>query len=1133
MRLTKEGFARRLNDGVLIFDGAMGSNLQTQGLNSADFDGKDGCSEALVLHAPHAIRKVHADFLAAGCHAVETNTFGATRMVLQEYGLENQVREINMTAVRLAREAIEAQGRGRPCFVGGSIGPTSRLPSLGQISFAEMSAAYAEQVESLWDAGVDLFLVETCQDILQTKAALLALTRQFRRQGQAAPVMVSVTIDPAGSMLAGSNIEAVLAILDPFDLVDAVGLNCSTGPTEMIRHVEYLARHCRKKVSVMPNAGFPENIGGKAVYRLSPNDFAAVQSRFVLELGVEIVGGCCGTTPEHLRAVVAAVDGRRPAARSPFLAPAAASLFQAVGLHQEPPPCVVGERTNANGSRVFRDFLLKDDWESMTGIGREQARGGAHILDLCVAFVGRREKADMERIMPLFARQVKLPVMIDSTAPEVVQAALECHGGRCLINSVNFEDGGARLRTLAQLARDYGAMLVCLAIDEEGMARSLERKMQIVRRLHQTLVTEFGFRSCDLIFDALTFSIGSGDKELYDSAVLTLAAVEQISREFPEAFTMLGVSNVSFGLKPEAREVLNSVFLHAAVDRGLKLAIVNPQGILPLHSIPGEKRSRALALLMNTSGTGSDLSSFLDLFAGESRKKTLDTVTMAPDQRLRYQILEGDKAGLAEVLERLRAQISPVAIINEHLIPAMRTVGELFSRGEMQLPFVLQSAEVMRHAVDQLEPFMEKRPVDPEKKIVLATVAGDVHDIGKNLVDILLANNGFTVFNLGIKIDIDTMIKAARENDARVIGMSGLLVKSTQIMKENLEELNRRNFLPVIILGGAALTRSFVEQELAPLYRGKVFYAQDAFDGLTLMQSLGKEDSNRTDGDSRPAESVTKPGCIGTPLADAAREDAPPGNCGDIPHPLSLGQTQILALTVDQILPFINKDLLFRGRWRYRRGHLSEMQHAKIIREQAQPALEYWLNEHVRSEIFQPKLVFGYFPCRSLGDSLKILDPQGNTVAVFSFPRSGRRGKICLADFFRSEADDMVALWAVTVGATCSAKTRELFQDGSYRDYWHLHGLAIECAEATADFLEDKMAVELGFSSPSPGGKRRGLRFSFGFPSCPDLSAQVPLLKLLQADRIGISLTETFQMVPEQSVSGVFLHHPDSHYFVP
>ena len=843
-RLTVGQFNTYLENSILVYDGAMGTNLIAQQLKSENYGGKDGCSEALNLYCPESVSKVHKSFIEAGCDVIETNTFGGNSITLKEYGLEDKVAEINQKAVNIAKKAIEEAGQNKPRYIAGSIGPTSQLPSLGNIEFDDMVSAYSEQFEALWEAGIDILQIETCQDILQIKAALYAANKLFEKVGTRCPVVVSSTLESSGNLLIGSDIPSIVAAIEPFDFVDVLGFNCSFGPDEMERHVATLSKLWSKAILIMPNAGLPEMVDGKPFYKMTPEEFASFHNKFVTQYGINICGGCCGTRADHLAAVVKRVKDLKPVKRVVKTEARVSSLFNAVEVHQKPAPAMIGERTNANGAKKFREYLLADDFDGMVAMGKDQVKGGAHMVDLCVAYVGRNEAADMKKAASMFATQVNLPLVIDSTIPDVIETALKHHGGRCVINSVNLEDGGARLRKVAKLAKDFGAMLICLSIDEDGMAKTATRKLSIALRIKDILVKEFGFKESDLIFDPLTFTVGSGDAELRNSALETLNALKLISEKMPTASTILGLSNVSFGLKPAVREILNSVFMAEAVKHGLSTAIVNPAKILPLISIPDNQQELALNLIYNKHGDGSDLTAFLKAFEGETViQKEKSDVNLTPAQKLEAKVLDGDSSELDALVEDLRKEFKPEAVINEILLPAMQKVGESFGTGRLQLPFVLQSAEVVKKTVDCLTPFMEKKEASADRMMILATVAGDVHDIGKNLVNIMLSNNGFSVVDLGIKVDISTMIKAAKENNSNVIGMSGLIVKSTVVMKENLEELNRIGFYPDVILGGAALTRDYVEKELQSIYKGRVFYAKDAVDTVNIMQRIMDERS--------------------------------------------------------------------------------------------------------------------------------------------------------------------------------------------------------------------------------------------------------------------------------------------------
>ncbi|MFZ5951994.1 MAG: methionine synthase [Candidatus Rifleibacteriota bacterium] len=1134
-RISVAQFNELISNKILIYDGAMGTNLQTQGLSSQDFGGCDGCSEALVLFCPEAIKKVHRDFVKVGCQVIETNTFGATRITLKEYGLENRVAEINAKAVQLAKEAIDEAAPPENVLIAGSIGPTSMLPSLGNISFDDMSTAYYEQMAALWDAGVDIFQIETCQDLLQIKSALDAARKLFEEKKSRCVVVVSVTLESSGTMLVGSDISAITATLEPYDFIDVLSINCATGPLEMVRHVSHMVKNWPRAVAVMPNAGLPENVNGKPVYRMTPEEFAGFHKQFVEEFGINIVGGCCGTRPDHLEAVVKAVKNLKPMRREVRLQPQAASLFSAVSLRQKPSPAMVGERTNANGAKQFRDLLAAQDWEGMTAMGRDQARGGAHLVDLCVAYVGRDEVADIKTLVPMFATQVNLPLVIDSTSPAAIEAALKRHGGRCVINSVNLEDGGARLRQIAALAKRFGAALICLTIDEEGMAKNAPQKLAVAERIHRILSGEFGFRSSDLIFDPLTFTVGSGDVDLRNSAAETLKAISLVSQKFPQANTILGVSNVSFGLSPASREILNSVFLQEAVNAGLSCAIVNPAKLLPAHAIKEEERKLSLDLIYNPRNDGSELKAFMDAFARQGQRiRKSEDASLPDDERLKNKVIDGDASALDQLIKRLLEKEQPENIINQILLPAMKIVGELFGDGRLQLPFVLQSAEVVKKTVGLLEPFMEKKPSHPDRRMVLATVAGDVHDIGKNLVNIMLSNNGYKVFDLGIKVDISEMIKAAQDNDSRVIGMSGLLVRSTQIMKENLEELNRRDFLPAVILGGAALTADFVEKELKPLYRGRVFYARDAVDALKLMELLGKPgEADKSQAEAASAKKQAKPPRkvpVDDEMLGAANRHQFVSAQNIVKAPFL--SSHLLEINSNELFSLLSHKVLFEGRWGFNKGSLKKNEYEKILEEKARPALNRFIEFDRTHEIFQAKAVYGYYRCRARKNQIRIFDDSGLTIGEFQFPRQAKAPHLCVADFISSETDDIIALWAVTLGAKVINEGQKLFKNDQYCDYHLLHGLGAELADCGAVHVHRHIHREL-FNEPLTDNQVAGCRYSFGYPACPDLAAQKELLRILQAQRIGIELTELYQMVPELSVSGFILFNPHARYFVP
>ncbi|HTY38580.1 MAG TPA: methionine synthase, partial [Bacteroidota bacterium] len=845
-------FLDTLKQKIIVFDGATGTHLQTQNLTADDFGGEryNGCNEYLVLTKPSAVENVHRDYLEAGCDVIETNSFGGTSIVLAEYDLAGQAYDLNFKAASIARRVANGYSRnGHQRFVAGSMGPTTKLPSLGHISFKDLAAAYEVQARALIDGGVDLLSVETCQDVLQIKAALYGIEDAMRAAAKRLPLVVSVTIETTGTMLLGTEIAAALAAVEPFD-VDVLGMNCATGPKEMSDHVRVLSAASPKPIFVMPNAGLPENIGGKAHYHLSPEELSKYLSHFVKDLGVQVVGGCCGTTQEHIRQLVLSVGNLAPTRRSPEFVPGASSLYQAVPFQTDPPPILIGERTNANGSKQFRELLLKEDWEGMVAMGRDQVREQAHMLDVCVAYAGRAEANDMSELISRFNTQISIPLVLDTTEPPVIEAALQRIGGKSIVNSINLEDGEERLAKVVGLCKRYGAAVIALTIDERGMAKTAQSKLEIAGKIYDLAVGKYGMRPYDLIFDMLTFTLGSGEEEFRRSGMETIEAIRLVKKRYPGVHTSLGVSNVSFGLSPALRHALNSVFLHLAVEAGLDMAIVHASKIMPLFKIDERGRELCRQLIFDErkfEGEGESrrcvydpLSELLAYYAGHKTGEKIRTEVpgASVEDRLKHRIIDGNKVGLAADLDEARTKIPPLDIINTVLLDGMKVVGELFGSGQMQLPFVLQSAEVMKSAVAYLEPFMDKDEGSQKGTLVIATVKGDVHDIGKNLVDIILTNNGYKVINLGIRCPVETMLHAADEHRADAIGMSGLLVKSTLVMKENLEVMNERSIRTPVILGGAALTRRYVDGDLRPLYKGQVYYANDAFDGLRFMEEI-------------------------------------------------------------------------------------------------------------------------------------------------------------------------------------------------------------------------------------------------------------------------------------------------------
>ena len=1170
-----KSFLDVLQEKIVVFDGATGTHLQGQHLSADDFGGENlnGCNEYLVFSCPSAVERVHRDYLEAGADVIETDSFGSTSIVLNEYGLGDRAYELNFTAAALARRlAAEFSTPDRPRFVAGSMGPTTKLPSLGHIRFKEMAAAYQEQARGLLEGGADLLCVETCQDLLQAKAALYGIFSCFEDLRRRIPIITSVTIESMGTMLLGTEVSAALVSLEPFD-VDVIGINCATGPKEMSDHIRTLAGASPKPVFVMPNAGMPENVGGHAHYTLTPEEFVRYLSHFVKDLGVSVVGGCCGTTPDHIRQLADAVAGLAPLPRTVEFIPSSSSLYQAVPLHIDPPPVLVGERTNANGSKQFRDLLAKEDWEAIVAMGKEASKEGAHMVDVCAAYVGRDEAKDMREIITRFNTQVTLPIVVDSTEAPVIEDALQLIGGKAVINSINLEDGEERIKRVIPLCRRYGAAVIALTIDEQGMAKTAEKKLAVATRIYDLVVGRYGMQPHDLIFDALTFTLGSGDEEFRRAGIETIEAIRLIKKELPGVKTLLGVSNISFGLSPAMRHPLNSVFLHYAIEAGLDMAIVHAARIMPLYKIDEKGRELCRQVVFDErtfedileGGTPQkrtvtdplkDLMAYYATQSGEKKEKIAEGLTV--EERLKNRIVDGDKVGLQADLEEARKTHAPLEIINTILLDGMKVVGELFGSGQMQLPFVLQSAEVMKTAVAHLEQYMDKVDSASKGVMVLATVKGDVHDIGKNLVDIILTNNGYRVINLGIKVPVESMIHAAEEHGADAIGMSGLLVKSTLIMKQNLEVLNEQGITIPVILGGAALTRRYVEDDLRQVYKGSVFYANDAFDGLAFMGKIGAGDLATTTGggdDGGEEESLTgteakialavsedqrykerQSPATGDALRSKVRRDAP------IPKPPFLGTKILDSLSLREVFHFVNEVALIRGQWQVRKGKLADAAYRDMVREKVYPEYEALKAKAAREKLLQPKAVYGYFPCQAEGDDLIVYDSDGATVRTrFTFPRQKNDRYLCLADYFApvdSGRMDVAAFHLVTMGSVASEHSAKLFSGGNYKDYLYFHGLSVESAEALAELIHKRIREELGIAGKDAPDVRRlfsqgyqGARYSFGYPACPNLEDQTKLFDLLEGDRIGVHLTDEFSLEPEQSTNAIIVHHPEARYF--
>lgn len=1149
-------FLRRLHQSVLIFDGAMGTNIHRRNPEPADWGGEHlvNLSDAISLTHPEWILDIHREFLSVGCDAIETNTFNGSRMVLGEFGMAHRCRELNRLGAQLARQAAdEFSTPDWPRFVVGSIGPGTKTPSLlnesTYASFDDLAESYRDQFRGLIEGGVDALLIETCFDILQAKIAVITALDVMKEMGVDLPLLVQVTVERTGTMLPGTDIAAALTTLEAFPEVAVIGLNCATGPDLMEPHVKYLSQHCRKRISCLPNAGLPENRNGQTYFPLQPHELADWLHRFVQEYGVNIVGGCCGTRPEHLAAVVKRLRGTRPPLRQPIFEPSVAGLFGSVTLAQEPRPLLVGERTNTNGSRKFKQLLEAEDWEALVDMAREQEREGVHVIDVCTAYVGRDEVRDMREVLRRYNAVITKPLMIDSTQVDVIEAALKLVSGKPIINSVNLEDGREKFDAVVGLARRYGAALVCGTIDEQGMARTAERKFQVARRIYEIATQEFDIPPYDLIFDPLVLPITTGQEEERRNGVELIEGVRRIKAELPGAFTIVGLSNISFGLSPYARQVLNSVALHYLLEAGLDAAILHAAKILPLAQVDERGQDLCRRLLFDDRSQGDPLQQLVEHYADRkaattgSRESSLgDTV----EERLKQAIIQGRRETLIEDLDAARQCYSPIDIINTILLDGMKVVGDLFGSGKMQLPFVLQSAEVMKAAVKHLEQFMEKVEGTEKGRIVLATVKGDVHDIGKNLVDIILTNNGYKVFNLGIKVPVEQMVQAAEEHRADAIGMSGLLVKSTLVMKEDLITLNSRGVRLPVILGGAALNRRYVEEDLRRIYRGPLFYGEDAFDGLRLMDLICSgnvdlplaETPDRLPPEPRP---VAMAGCCPIHVNGSTRR-AKLSPAPDIPAPPFWGDRIVRDIPLNNVFPFINKRTLFSTQWQFRRGGVAPAEYDRIMREVAEPAFHRLKEMCLAERILRPAVVYGFFPCVSDGDDLIILQADQQTERLrFHFPRQQGFESLCLSDYFvprDSGRIDVVAFMAVTMGAEVSRRTHELFVQNKYQDYLFLHGLGVESAEALAEFFHQQIRREWGIADQDATDIQklfrkhyRGCRYSFGYPACPDLEDQTKLFELLRPERIGLTLSDTFQLDPEQSTTALIVHHPQAKYF--
>lgn len=1160
-----------LHHRILVSDGAMGTMLQAVDLSMDDFENLEGCNEVLSVTRPDVIESIHRAYFEAGADMVETNTFGTNLAALGEYGISDRIEELAEASARIARRvADEFTTADKPRFVLGSIGPGTKLPTLGHITFAQIRDAYQRQVTAMIAGGIDAVQIETCQDLLQAKAAIIATKRARAAAGIDLPIFVNITVETTGTMLLGSEIGAALTAIEPLG-VDVIGMNCATGPAEMSEHLRHLAKHSRAGVGCMPNAGLPVLGPDGASYPLDPQGLSTALDRFATDYGLSVVGGCCGTTPEHIRLLDQTVGGREVAARTPEHVHGVSSLYSEVPLAQDASYLSIGERTNANGSKAFREAMLAGNIDECVEIAKAQIRDGAHLLDLCTDYVGRDGAADMRQLASRFTTAVTLPIMLDSTEPEVIEAGLETLAGRCVINSVNFEDGDgptSRYARIMPVVQEHGAAVVALTIDEEGQARTAEWKVRVASRLIDDLTENWGLEVGDILVDCLTFPIATGQEETRRDGLETIDAIRELKRRYPGVRTTLGVSNISFGLNPAARIVLNSVFLHECVEAGLDSAIVHAAKIMPMDRIPDEQREVALDLVHDRRRPATDdepgydpLTRYLELFEGvkaadmrATRAAELAALPLA--ERLQRRIIDGESKGLEADLDEALQTKKALDIINEDLLAGMKVVGDLFGSGQMQLPFVLQSAEVMKTAVAYLEPHLEVTDDSSGKgTIVLATVKGDVHDIGKNLVDIIVSNNGYSVVNLGIKQPISAIVEAAEANKADAIGMSGLLVKSTMVMKDNLAELDQLGLggkYPVM-LGGAALTRAFVEHDLNEQFTGEVRYAKDAFEGLALMDAVmavkrGEPGAKLPDIKPRripkgPAVEIAEPE-LGV-RSDVARP-TPEGGV-DVPTPPFWGTRVVKGIQLAEVVEWLDERATFLGQWGLKPGRGDDgASYEELVESEGRPRLRMWLDRVKADSLAEFAVVHGYFPCYSVDETLVVLDPEDHAkeVARFTFPRQRRDRRLCLADFFRDKQEfddfgpDVLPMQLVTMGSAVARETAKLFEANSYRDYLELHGLSVQLTEALAEMWHARTREELGYAATNSNVDRaiqkqdyRGSRYSFGYPACPELTDRTKLVELLEPWRIGVELSEELQLHPEQSTDAIVVHHAEAKYF--
>lgn len=1141
---------------VMIIDGAMGTQIQASKISDEQWQGLEGCNELLNDSASEVISSIHKAYLKAGADIIKTNTFGALPWVLEDYGIGERTYELALKGAKLVKEACrEFSSEQKPRFCAGALGPGTKLPSLGHIIYDAMYEGYTQAALGLIDGGVDVFLIETAQDPLQIKAALHALQDVSKEKGLEIPIMVSVTIELSGTMLIGTDATTIYSILEPFDIL-SLGFNCGTGPEQVAKHVKSLSQICKFPISIHANAGLPQNRGGYTFYPMGPEEFTKLQKSFLEFDGVCMLGGCCGTTPQHILELAKSVEDIKPLPPKGSFPTSIASLFETRALKQDPAPFLIGERSNATGSKAFRELLLAEDYEGTLSVAQQQVRSGAHGIDVSVGFAGRDESKDMLEVITRYTSKILLPLMPDTTQINALEIALKNIGGKPIINSVNLEDGIEKFDKVCSLAKRFGASLVCLTIDEKGMAKTKEQKVEIAERIYELATKKHALNPNDLVFDLLTFTVGSGDSEYFTAAIETIEAIREFSKRHPEVGFVLGVSNISFGLAKHAREYLNSVFLHHCVEAGLSMAIVNVKNTLPMHKISDEQRKVCEDLLFNRREEGDPLFKFIEYFSDVStQEEQSDEVynALSTREKISKLLIDGDKERMLPLLENAKDEIAPDTIVNEVLINAMKVVGELFGSGKMQLPFVLQSAEVMKASVDFLNPYLPKKEKSSQTTLILGTVKGDVHDVGKNLVDIILSNNGFKVVNIGIKADLEEFLKALKEHQADAIGMSGLLVKSTAVMKENLETMKSLGLNVPVILGGAALTDRFVEEFCRPNYDGPVFYCKDAFEGIEAMSRIeaGNFDTSfkRVALDEELVEQKEKER---VPMPPYEKIKMP--SLVDIPTPPFWGRRELKVDVSEIAYAWINHKMLFSRAWGYSGKGMSKEEKQKQLDEVLWPLYERLKNDVAKKALFEPTILYGYYPCRRDKNRLYILDEsrgyfseeqvnrepleQKDIRYTFDFPRQAKKPHRCLSDYFSETRDDVVAFTCVSVGSRFSEYEKELYDKGNFKEYHLIHGLGIELAEALAEIVHKQIRLDLGIATNEKHALKdvqmrayHGCRYSFGYPACPELSDTKVIFDLLRPEEFGIELGETYQIHPEQSTTAMVVHHKEAMYF--